>query len=232
MSSVEIVIPCFNEAENIEKLYAECHQIVAKSANEISFILVDNGSSDTTSDFISSHQNSGPGVRFISLSSNRGYGGGILAGLTSCTAEIIGWTHADLQTPLSDCLRAVDIFHQGYDFVKGRRNGRAFTDKFFSKGMEVFESALFGKQLKEINAQPTLFSRVVFESWQDVPSDFSLDLYALVMAQQLNARIARFDVDFLPRVHGSSKWNSGFKSRLKFIKRTLNYSFELKRRIR
>jgi len=232
MSRVEIVIPCFNEAENIEKLYVECHQIVAKSENDISFILVDNGSNDTTSDFISSHQKSNPGVRFVSISPNRGYGGGILAGLKSSTAQIIGWTHADLQTPLADCLRAVGIIDQGYDLVKGRRNGRAFTDKFFSKGMELFESALFGKQLKEINAQPTLFSRVLFESWQDVPSDFSLDLYALVMAQQLNARIARFDVDFLPRVHGSSKWNSGFKSRLKFIKRTLNYSFELKRRIR
>lgn len=98
--------------------------------------------------------------------------------------------------------------------------------------MEVFESALFGKQLKEINAQPTLFSKRVFESWQHIPNDFSLDLYALVMAQQLNARVARFDVDFLPRIHGSSKWNSGFKSRLRFIKRTLSYSFELKRRIR
>jgi glycosyltransferase involved in cell wall biosynthesis len=118
MSRAEIVIPCFNEAENIEKLYAECQQIVAKSENEIGFILVDNGSTDTTSDFISSHQNSGSGVRFVSITSNRGYGGGILAGLTSCTAEIIGWTHADLQTPLSDCLRAVEIFDQGYDFVK------------------------------------------------------------------------------------------------------------------
>jgi glycosyltransferase involved in cell wall biosynthesis len=232
MTRAEIVIPCFNETENLVRLYAECRQIVANSEGKICFILVDNGSNDTTSEFVSSHQNSAPGVRFVSITPNRGYGGGILAGMRESTAEIIGWTHADLQTPLSDCLRALDILDQGYDFVKGRRIGRSFIDKFFSKGMGVFESAVFGKKLEEINAQPTMFSKRIFESWQDVPNDFSLDLYALVMAQELGARIARFDVDFLPRMHGSSKWNSGFMSRLRFIKRTLKFSFELKRRIR
>jgi glycosyltransferase involved in cell wall biosynthesis len=230
MSRAEIIIPCYNEFENIEKLYAECCRIVELSNGSIGFILVNNGSTDGTSDFFESNQNIGFGVRFTSIESNQGYGGGILAGLVVSSADFIGWTHADLQTPLIDCLRALEILKMDYDFVKGSRIGRPFIDKFFSKGMEYFESTLFGVQLREINAQPTLFSRDLYDNWQNVPNDFSIDLYALVMAAKSNAAIARFDVTFLPRVHGSSKWNSGFKSRVRFIKRTIKFSLELNRR--
>ena len=230
MSRAEIVIPCYNEFGNIEKLYAECCRIVELSNDSINFILVNNGSTDETSKFFESNQNSGFGVRFLSIESNQGYGGGILAGLAVSSADYIGWTHADLQTPLIDCLRALEILKMDYHFVKGNRIGRPLTDKFFSKGMEYFESALFRVRLREINAQPTLFSRDIYDYWQNVPTDFSIDLYALVMAAKSNAAIARFDVTFLPRVHGSSKWNSGFKSRVRFIKRTIKFSLELNRR--
>jgi len=230
MSRAEIVIPCYNEFENIEELYAECCRIVTLSNGSIGFILVNNGSTDRTSDFFEEKKKSNLGVRFISIASNQGYGGGILAGLAVSKAENIGWTHADLQTPLTDCLRALDILNKDYRFVKGSRIGRPIVDKVFSKGMEFFESVLFRVRLKEINAQPTLFSREIYEYWKDIPTDFSLDLYALVMASKYNVSVARFNVVFLPRVHGSSKWNSGFKSRVRFIKRTIKYSFELNRR--
>lgn len=230
MTRAEIVIPCYNEYENLEELYAECCRVVLLSRGLINFILVNNGSTDRTSDFFEKNQKSEFGVQFVSVGSNQGYGGGILAGLAVSTAENLGWTHADLQTPLTDCLRAVEILKKGHDFVKGSRIARPIADKFFSKGMEFFESALFRVRLKEINAQPTLFSRDIYDNWRDVPNDFSIDLYALVMAAKSNARIVRFEVTFLPRIHGSSNWNSGFKSRIRFIKRTIKYSFQLNRR--
>ena len=230
MSRAEIIIPCFNEFENLEELFAECCRIVMLSNGTISFILVNNGSTDRTTDFFDARKKSDNGVQFVSIASNQGYGGGILAGLAISKAEIIGWTHADFQTSLTDCLRALEFFNGEYDFVKGTRIGRPVIDKVFSKGMEFFESILFRVKLIEINAQPTLFSRGIYENWKDCPTDFSLDLYALVMAKKYNMNIARFDVAFLPRVRGSSKWNSGFISRVKFIKRTISYSFELYRR--
>ena len=49
----------------------------------------------------------------LSLKSNLGYGGGILAGLESSQGSIIAWTHADLQTDIKDVYR-------GFDYLKER----------------------------------------------------------------------------------------------------------------
>lgn len=229
MGNVEIVIPCFNEEANLEALISDCKRVIDLSLGRVNFILVDNGSTDRTSSFMQDSRNLFPGIRFVTLLSNCGYGGGIIEGLKHSHSEFVGWTHADLQTPLTDCLQGLELLNHGYDFVKGRRNGRPLMDKIFSKCMGVFESALFGMKMQEINAQPTLFRRDFFKTWGNIPEDFSLDLYALVMARQSSSRIVRFDVNFLPRRHGSSKWNSGIKSRIRFIIRTLIYSFQLKR---
>ena len=229
MLVAEIVIPCFNEAKNLTRLVSECEKVTKLSEFQLRFILVNNGSTDE-SDKIFLELLAGINfIKYVSLTHNRGYGGGILAGLEQATAPISGWTHADLQTPLADCLTGVRYIQNGEDFAKGRRIGRKSGDKLFSLGMGLFESILFKRRLFEINAQPTIFRSELIKKWKKPPSDFSLDLYALVMVIKGGSKIARFPVKFLPRQFGESKWNLGFRSRVKFIRRTLSYSFVLRR---
>jgi glycosyltransferase involved in cell wall biosynthesis len=231
MIRCEIVIPCFNEESNLGRLWVECLANVEESNGEIAFIIVDNGSTDNTSQFVSSHSGLSPNVRFIRIFPNNGYGGGILAGLGQTSAPFIGWTHADLQTPLSDCLRGKNFLESGFEFTKGRRVGRPLSDRFFSLGMGILATLLFQKHLREINAQPTIMTRSSYVSWLNPPNDFSLDLYALVMAKKQKLSISRFPVDFPPRYYGASKWNTGVVSRVKFAKRTLVYSLSLRKSI-
>ncbi len=231
MLAAEIVIPCFNEANNIEKLISECSRVVSLSGHQVGFILVDNGSTDGSNEIFAKLIASNLSIKHLSLSRNRGYGGGILAGLSQASAPIVGWTHADLQTPLTDCLLGLERIQNGEDFTKGKRKGRRATDKLFSAGMGLFESILFQRKLYEINAQPTIFRADFLKKWKNAPSDFSLDLYALVMASKAGIKIARFPVKFLPRQFGTSKWNTGLKSRVKFIRRTMAYSLALRRAI-
>ena len=80
----------------------------------------------------------------------------------------------------------------------------------------------------DINAQPTIFSRDLYEFWKNPPLDFSLDLFAFYMAKTNRYNIKRFSVDFPERIYGTSKWNIDFKTKLKFIKRTLKFSMKLK----
>jgi len=229
MVYAEIVIPCYNESENINLLFAACSKVVEESDFTINFIFVDNGSTDNSYSLMNKLDNHSDQIKFLHLPVNQGYGGGILAGLRITKAPIIGWTHADLQTPIGDCLIGLNLMDTDYGVVKGIRRGRAQIDRFFSRSMELFESILFGFKLNEINAQPTLIRREFFEGWDDPPKDFSLDLYALVMAEKHNIGIERFSVQFLPRRFGNSKWNLDFKSRIKFIIRVINYSVNLRR---
>jgi polyisoprenyl-phosphate glycosyltransferase len=229
MLVAEIVIPCFNEEKNLKKLVLECEKVTRLSEYQMGFILVNNGSTDGSHKTFLELLAGTNFIKYVSLTHNQGYGGGILAGLEQATAPISGWTHADLQTPLTDCLAGVRSIQNGEVFAKGRRTGRKVGDKLFSLGMGLFESVLFRRRLFEINAQPTIFRTELVKEWKMPPSDFSLDLYALVMASKGGFKISRFPVKFLPRQFGESKWNLGFRSRVKFIRRTLSYSFVLRR---
>jgi polyisoprenyl-phosphate glycosyltransferase len=229
MFVAEIVIPCFNEEKNLKKLVLECEKVTQLSEYQVGFILVNNGSTDGSHKTFLELVAGTNFIKYVSLTHNQGYGGGILAGLEQATAPISGWTHADLQTPLIDCLAGVRSIQNGEVFAKGRRTGRKAGDKVFSLGMGLFESVLFRRRLFEINAQPTIFRTELVKEWKKPPSDFSLDLYALVMASKGGFKISRFPVKFLPRRFGESKWNRGFRSRVKFIRRTLSYSFVLRR---
>jgi len=232
MSNIDIVIPCFNESGNLERVIRESSEIVNESNHQINFILVDNGSTDNSLEVVRQFGKLPTGVRVISTSPNRGYGGGILFGLRSSSAPYVGWTHADLQTPLKDCLKAIELLDGNADFVKGNRVNREIGDKLFSVCMGLLESLIFGTHLREINAQPTIFKRDFFEKWEDPPTDFSLDLYALVMARRARSDIERFNVSFLKRSAGNSKWNDGFTSRIRFIRRTISYSLQLRRNLK
>ena len=226
--TTQVVIPCYNEGPNLSKLISDCISVSELSQNRVSFILVNNGSTDNTKEIFSQSGVERNRVTFLNLETNRGYGGGILAGLSKCDADFVGWTHADLQTPLTDILEAIKRQYVGDEFIKGSRVNREYGEQFFSTCMSIFESLLFGKKLREINAQPTIFPHSSLAFFDQAPLDFSLDLFAILIAKKAKMRIVRFDVEYLPRQFGASKWNFGFKSKLKFIIRTMKFSLQLR----
>lgn len=234
MIRLSIVVPCYNEAENIPLILKRFDEVIENN-DDIEVILVNNGSTDSSAEVLDGLLPQYPFAKTVLVSVNQGYGYGILQGLQCATGEYIGWTHADMQTDPADVLKAVDIINASMSkdiYVKGNRKGRPAFDRFFTWGMGVFESVYFGTAMFDINAQPNIFPRAFFEAWSNPPYDFSLDLYAVYTAKKAGLSIVRFPVLFPERIHGESKWNNeGIKSKWKFIKRTLQFSRELKHRI-
>ena len=227
---LSLVIPCYNEAENLPLLLERCNAFFTR---DVEVVLVDNGSTDSTGDVLKKLLPKFPGVRSIRVEENRGYGFGIVSGLKAARGEILGWTHADMQTDPQDALLALAIFEKcGNDiFVKGRRYGRPFIDVVFTVGMSIFETLLLARPMWDINSQPTMFPRRFFESWDAPPDDFSLDLYAYYQAQSYGLRVHRFPVRFGERAHGVSHWNTNWAAKRKFIRRTVAFSLQLKKKI-
>lgn len=226
-----LIIPCFNEVKNIPLLLERCSALTHIDGIEV--ILVDNGSSDGTKNLLDSLLPLFPSCRAIFLDQNIGYGDGILQGLYSARGRVLGWTHADMQTDPHDVLNGLRFFEGSKNniFVKGRRYGRPISDVFFTVGMSAFETILLRRKMWDINAQPTIFTREFFQTWNSPPNDFSLDLYAYYQARTQHLRVKRFPVKFGERAHGVSHWNFSLASKIKFIRRTLGYSFQLKRNI-
>ena len=190
-----IVIPCFNEKENIPlllKRFSSCLDELDSTSNfnssQFELILVDNGSSDGTFKDLKPLIAGFKFCTMIHTPDNLGYGGGIQFGLNQCRGNYIGWTHADLQTDPGDVFKAFQIcsVHGSTNiFVKGRRRKRKIIDRFFSKGMSLFESFLFFAWYDDINAQPNIFTKDLYaESAFNAPKDFAYDLYIYYVAKR------------------------------------------------
>lgn len=226
-----LVIPCYNEAANLPLLLERCKALGAREGIEV--ILVDNGSTDDSPAVLTRMLPAYPGCRSVRVEVNQGYGFGILAGLRAARGDILGWTHADMQTDPQDVLAGLACFRSHPDkvFVKGRRYGRPAMDVLFTVSMSVFETVLLARPMWDINAQPTLFSRHFFETWASPPHDFALDLYAYYQACVQGLTVLRFPVRFGPRAHGVSHWNVNWTAKKKFIRRTVDFSIDLKKNL-
>ncbi|MEN9552358.1 MAG: hypothetical protein RI935_735 [Candidatus Parcubacteria bacterium] len=230
MKKLSIVIPCYNEGGAVHQLLARYEQVLA-GREDVEVIVVNDGSKDDTQVILEEESSRLSFLKVLHIYPNGGYGNAIVTGLKTATGEFVGWTHGDMQTPPEDVIRALDIIESSADsqhlYVKGKRQGRALPDVFFTVGMSLFESLLFRMKLNDINAQPNIFHHSFFKKWEMPPKDFSLDLYAFVLARRYAMKVKRFPVSFNARTTGVSSWNTDWKSKVKFIKRTLNFSFKL-----
>ena len=141
-----------------------------------------------------------------------------------------------MQTDLYDTMRAYNIAVNKEKpkkyYIKGNRKGRSVFDNFFTVGMSFFETLVLRKAMWDINAQPNFFHKSFLKKIKNPPKDFSFDLYFYYTAKTLGYRILRFPVVFKERAHGVSHWNTGFKEKIKFIKRTVDFTFKLKRMLK
>jgi glycosyltransferase involved in cell wall biosynthesis len=230
---LSIIVPCYNEEKNIPLILEKFNEVINR--DDIEVLLVNNGSNDNSKTIMEELVPDFSFARVITVNTNQGYGYGITSGLKEAQGEFIGYTHADMQTDPADVLRALEIIEKEDNpencYIKGDRKGRAIFDQFFTIGMSAFETMYLGKKLWDINAQPNIFHKSFFDKLTNIPKDFSLDLYFLYIAQKQGLEVIRFDVVFPERIHGESSWNTGLAAKWKFIKRTFDFSFKLKKEL-
>lgn len=214
-----IVIPCYNEAENIPSLFSEFAEALEGNTGEIEIIFVDNGSTDKTRPVLERLLRKNRFARAVYVGKNRGYGHGILTGLKEARGELIGYMHGDLQVRPADAIKIVRglllLKERRSLFFKSRRLGRSFLQKVFTIGMGLYCSAVLCTWLSDINAQPTFFHESFMLTWKNPPEDFSLDLFVLALAVKERRRIVRWPVRVYGREKGNSTWERGIVSRLR-----------------
>ncbi len=237
VKELSIVVPCYNEAKNLDRLVSAFGEVIG-SNSRVELILVDNGSRDETPSVMDrlSKSEANRFLKTVRVDVNQGYGYGILYGLHHGVGQFLAWTHADMQTPPADVLRAWEIIREvevpERALVRGIRKGRPFFDHLFSVGMGWFASLALQCSLHEVNAQPKVFHRSLMEHLQNAPKDFTLDLYLLFTAQRLGYRCQEIDVVFEKRTAGVAKGGGTLYGKYRLIKRTVVQIMALRRSIR
>lgn len=231
-----LILPCYNEELNIIYLYEEFKNIPDSNIKK-ELIFVNNGSTDKTEENIDKviyrsniEKNSNLIIKKLNLSRNLGYGGGIKAGLDIAQGDYIGWTHADLQTPLIDFFSLFNLIKNKKNiFGKGvRTNNRGYFG-IVSRIHEFLASKILGYDLKEINAQPKIFSKDVLKYFTNMPMKWTtLDTYVLYICLKNNIDIIKINVIFNNRIYGESKWQNSFSNFIKHIFFNLIYLVQLR----
>lgn len=217
---LSVVAPCYNEARGLPALLAAF--AAAGAGRDFELILVDNGSTDDTPAVLAAELPKYSFARSLRVEPNRGYGGGILAGLAAAGGAYRGWTHADLQFPPEAVFRALELARAAGPaaYARGARLGRPAADRFFTAVLGRVYSLFLGERLRDMSGQPVVFSAGLLDG-ANPPSDFSLDAFSLALALRRGWRVERFGVAVSPRAAGVSSWNSGLRSRLALALRYL-----------
>ena len=229
---LSVVIPCYNEEDNLKLILDEIDSILNKSEFNIEFIIVNNGSTDNSKSILNKLIKGKEQVKVLNIENNIGYGHGIISGLKISSGDVLSWTHADLQTDLNDVIRAYKkyLFHNNPKLIiKGKRKERNILDAFFTWGMQVYSTLVLNIRFNDINAQPKLFSKIFFKTnMVHAPIDFSLDLFLLYKGH-IHGEIKTIDVFFKKRKFGQAKGGGTFRGKIKLIIRTMNYISKLKK---
>ena len=231
-----LVLPCYNEEENIFHLYNEFKKIPLTN-EKAEIVFVNNGSVDGTEKKIDDiledsriNKNLGIVVKKINLAKNEGYGGGITAGLKSAAGEYIGWAHADLQTPLMDFYKLYTLVKSEKKvFGKGNRINNRGYDSVISRFHEACASLILGQKMREINAQPKIFHKSMLSLFRNMPKEWTtIDTYVFYVCLLNRIKIIEMDVIFKTRVYGQSKWKNNFGSFIKHLFFNIVYLIKLR----
>lgn len=211
-----IVIPCYNEEDNVEKLI---NLLSSKSdLYDIEWIIVENGSKDNTRNLLNKICKDKKNFKLVYIDENQGYGYGITKGLENSNGDYVGWLHADMQVSPDSMIEVIklnEISKNKKVFYKGSRKNRKFIEHFFTFFMGVYATLVFQKRLYDIGAIPVLFDRELIKKLGKIPYDFTIETYVYYIAKKEDYEIVRFPVYMNERESGLSSWNRGFISRIK-----------------
>jgi glycosyltransferase involved in cell wall biosynthesis len=228
-----LVLPCYNEEKNISLLYKEFSEIPLDQYKS-ELILVNNGSTDETKKeiekVIKNNKKNNINVITLNLEKNHGYGGGISEGLKIAKGDYIGWAHADLQTPLIDFFGLFNLIKNQKEILgKGfRTNNRGF-DGIVSRCHEALASLILGYKMREINAQPKIFSKDLMKYFTKMPRNWTvLDTYIMYVCLKKGIKIETINVVFKTRIYGESKWKNNLFNFISHILFNLLYLFKLR----
>ena len=169
MPFLSIILPCFNECENIEPIYQSL--IKACDGYETEFLFVDDGSADKTSEVIKALSKRDPQVKLIRFVRNAGHQNALRAGYRAASGEWILTMDADLQHPPEIIPSMINKALEGFDVVQMVRQGsqKGFLKNFFSRSFYKFFNSLSDIPMVEHASDFRLVSRYVCDILNALP---------------------------------------------------------------
>jgi glycosyltransferase involved in cell wall biosynthesis len=227
LAGLLIVLPCHNEAPNLQAVVRMASEAGRNWACEHEVIVVDDGSTDRTLALATTLAAQDPSVRVVVHPVNRGYGAALRSGIQAAGMPWILLTDADLQFDLSQLGRFAELSDEhdaivGYRLERKDPWGRIAAAAVWNRLVH----AVFGLPLRDVDCAFKLIRRKFLYALELESDGAMISTELLVGLLRRDARIVELPVEHLPRTAGRQ---SGTNPRV--VARALRELIALRRRL-
>lgn len=207
---VSIVIPLFNERDNLAPLHHELETVLRGIGRSYEMVFVDDGSTDGGIEVLREIKASDPRVRVIRLARNSGQTAALACGLHHARGDIVVAIDGDGENDPADIPRLLAKIAEGYDLASGWRTGRwrdaRFTRRIPSVAANTLISKMTGVRLHDYGCTLKAYRRPLA---QGLMLYGEMHRFVPAIAAEQGARITEVQVNFRPRRSGRSKYGPG-----------------------
>ncbi len=210
---LSVIIPAYNEQENIEKTAETIYKILSDNKIECEIMFVDDGSKDSTWEIISRISEENPSVRGLKFSRNFGKEGAIFAGLKACEGDAAVVIDCDLQHPPELIPEMVGLWEQGFEVVEAVKASRGKESLIYKTLAKSFYRLM--KNSADVNLDRAsdykLMDRKVIDALNDMPERLT---FFRALSSWVGFKTTQLEFHVAPRNAGTTKWN--YKKLIKF----------------
>lgn len=232
MIKLSIVLPTYNEAENLKILIPQIEGEFKSMLLEI--IVVDDNSKDGTRELLETLNNNFKNIKLISRPKLMGIGSAIRDGYKLAQGEYILSSDADLSFKVEDMKRLYEKLNEGYDLVLAYRHGEGGSYEkrtigvkikyFFSWFGNFVVRNISGLDIRDVSANFRIIRRDVWQQLKTAENTNSLLFEMIIKAKRRGLKITEIPVTFSERRFGKSKLNM-WKEVPKFLVKFIKYTF-------
>lgn len=210
MKLLSVIVPCYNEEENIRDFYDELFKntpFFQQKELEVEVLYIDDGSKDKTAEEVRKLHKEDGRVRLVSFSRNFGKEAAIYAGLQKCKGDLAVLMDADLQDPPSLLPEMYAYIEQGYDSVATRRvtrKGEPVLRSFFARMFYKLMNRISRTEIVDGARDYRLMTRQVVDA---ILSMTEYNRFTKGIFGWVGYETKWLEYENIERARGETKWN-------------------------
>ncbi|MBI3556988.1 MAG: glycosyltransferase family 2 protein [Deltaproteobacteria bacterium] len=203
---ITVILPVFNERDNIRPLLSEIEQALAPIHRSYEIIAVDDGSRDGSAQLLEELAREKPNLNVVFLRQNFGQAAAFDAGFRHASGRIIVTMDSDLQNDPLDIPKMIRVLEEGSDFVSGWRKKR--QDGFFLRTVPSRVANWLIRLVTKTKVHDLGCSLKVYrrEITDELKLYGEMHRFIAVLVESFGARVAEVEVNHRPRHAGVSKY--------------------------
>lgn len=205
LPELSIFFPFWNEEKNVKKVVEDAIPVAKNVAEKWEILMIDDGSSDKTSEEAKSIAKRYSNVKLISHRPNRGYGAALRSGLTNSQYKYVVFTDGDRQFDFSEVEKFIPEIKDA-DIVIGYRKIRqdSFIRHILMNLLKIWDFIFFKFYYRDIDCGFKMFKRSAIDILLPLRSEGAMiTTEILAKAKQKNLIIKQVEVSHYPRKFGN-----------------------------